>query len=180
MLQWRTTAPPGSMKFQRLRLELEYALDILANPLPNDRPLVRYGFDWSSNAWLEIQWYMFAAIVMLGAPWVLKLNEHVRVDLIYCKISNRAQVWLDLLGILFFLFPVMILMAWLSWPLFVKMYVSGEMSSNASGLVRWPAMLLLPMGFGLMCLQGLSEVIKRIAHLRGFVTLDAHYEAPLQ
>jgi len=141
---------------------------------------VRYGFDWSSNAWLEIQWYMFAAIVMLGAPWVLKLNEHVRVDLIYGKISNRAQVWLDLLGILFFLFPVMILMTWLSWPLFVKMYDTGEMSSNASGLVRWPAMLLLPMGFGLMCLQGLSEVIKRIAHLRGFLTLDAHYEAPLQ
>jgi TRAP-type mannitol/chloroaromatic compound transport system permease small subunit len=141
---------------------------------------VRYGFDWSSNAWLEIQWYMFAAIVMLGAPWVLKLNEHVRVDLIYGKISQRAQVWLDLLGIVFFLFPVMLLMVWLSWPLFVKMYLTGEMSSNASGLVRWPAMLLLPLGFGLMCLQGLSEVIKRIAHLRGLITLEAHYEAPLQ
>jgi len=141
---------------------------------------VRYGLDWSSNAWLEIQWYMFAAMVMLGAPWVLKLNEHVRVDLIYGKISKRALVWLDLLGIVFFLFPVMVLMVWLSWPLFVKMYLSGEMSSNASGLVRWLAMLLLPLGFGLMCLQGLSEVIKRVAHLRGFITLEAHYEAPLQ
>jgi TRAP-type mannitol/chloroaromatic compound transport system permease small subunit len=85
-------------------------------------------------------------------------------------------VWLDLLGIVFFLFPVMLLMVWLSWPLFVKMYLTGEMSSNASGLVRWPAMLLLPLGFGLMCLQGLSEVIKRIAHLRGLITLEAHNE----
>jgi TRAP-type mannitol/chloroaromatic compound transport system permease small subunit len=141
---------------------------------------VRYGFDWSSNAWLEIQWYMFAAIVMLGAPWVFKLNEHVRVDLVYGKLNNRSQVWLDLLGILLFLFPVMILLTALSWPLFVKMLVTGEMSSNASGLVRWPAMMLLPLGFGLMCLQGLSEVIKRIAHLKGVRVLEAHYEAPLQ
>ena len=144
---------------------------------------VRYGLDWSSNAWLEIQWYMFAAMVMLGAPWVLKLNEHVRVDLIYGKISQRAQVWLDLLGIVFFLFPVMLLMVWLSWPLFVKMYLTGEMSSNASGLVRWPAMLMLPLGFFMVLMQGLSEIIKRIGALKGDIALppeDLHYEKPTQ
>ncbi len=141
---------------------------------------VRYGFDISSNAWLEIQWYLFAVIVMLGAPHVLKLNEHVRVDLIYGKLSPKAAASLDLMGLFVFLFPVMGFMAWLSWPLFMKMFLSGELSSNAGGLIRWPAMLLLPLGFGWMCLQGVSEVIKRIAFLAGHTELDLHYEKPMQ
>jgi TRAP-type mannitol/chloroaromatic compound transport system permease small subunit len=141
---------------------------------------VRYLLDISSNGWLEIQWYLFAGIVMLGAPIVLKLNEHVRVDLVYGKLKGYAPVYVDLFGLIFFLMPVMGLMAWLSWPLLVKMYLTHEMSNNAGGLVRWPAMLLLPLGFGLMFLQGLSEIIKRICYLQGTYEMDTHYEKPVQ
>jgi len=142
--------------------------------------LVRYSLDISSNAWLEIQWYLFAGIVMLGAPLVLRLNEHVRVDLIYGKLKGRGPVYVDLFGLIFFLMPVMALLAWLSWPLLVNMYLTHEMSSNAGGLVRWPAMLLLPLGFGMMVLQGLSEIVKRICYLKGIYQMDTHYEKPVQ
>ncbi len=141
---------------------------------------VRYGLDISSNGWLEIQWYLFAATVMLGAPIVLKLNEHVRVDIFYGKLKGKGPVFVDLFGLVVFLLPVMLLLLWFSWPLFVKMYVSGEMSQNAGGLIRWPAMLLLPLGFGWMFLQGLSEIIKRVAYLQGKIEMDTHYEKPVQ
>ena len=141
---------------------------------------VRYLLDISSNGWLEIQWYLFAGIVMLGAPIVLKLNEHVRVDLIYGKLKGNGPVYVDLFGLIFFLLPVMSLMAYLSWPLLVRMYVTNEMSSNAGGLIRWPAMLMLPLGFGLITLQGLAEIIKRIAYLQGKFQMDTHYEKPVQ
>jgi TRAP-type mannitol/chloroaromatic compound transport system permease small subunit len=141
---------------------------------------IRYGLDISSNGWLEIQWYLFAGIVMLGAPIVLKLNEHVRVDLVYGKLKGNGPVYVDLFGLIFFLLPVMSLMAYLSWPLLVRMYVTGEMSSNAGGLIRWPAMLMLPLGFGLIVLQGLSEIVKRIAYLQGKFEMDTHYEKPVQ
>lgn len=141
---------------------------------------VRYVLDISSNGWLEIQWYLFAGIVMLGAPVVLRLNEHVRVDLIYGKLKGKGPVYVDLFGLVFFLLPVMALLAYLSWPLLVKMYVTHEMSSNAGGLIRWPAMLMLPLGFGLMFVQGLSEIVKRIAYLQGIYQMDTHYEAPVQ
>lgn len=141
---------------------------------------VRYLLDISSNGWLEIQWYLFAGVVMLGAPIVLKLNEHVRVDLVYGKLKGKGPVYVDLFGLIFFLLPVMALMAWLSWPLLVRMYESGEMSNNAGGLIRWPAMALLPIGFGLMVLQGLSEIVKRIAYLQGKFQMDTHYEKPVQ
>jgi TRAP-type mannitol/chloroaromatic compound transport system permease small subunit len=141
---------------------------------------VRYGLDTSSNGWLEIQWYMFAVTVMLGAPVVLKLNEHVRVDIFYGKLKGHGPVYVDLFGLVFFLLPVMATIAWLSWPLFIGMLRSGEMSNNAGGLIRWPAMMLLPLGFALMFLQGLSEVIKRIAYLQGKFEMDTHYEKPVQ
>ena len=141
---------------------------------------VRYGLDISSNAWLEIQWYLFAATVMLGAPIVLKLNEHVRVDILYGKLKGNGPVYVDLLGLIFFLLPVMAIIAWLSWPLFVNMFVTKEMSSNAGGLIRWPAMMLLPLGFALMFLQGISEVIKRVGYLMGLIEMDTHYEKPVQ
>ena len=141
---------------------------------------IRYGLDISSNGWLEIQWYLFSATVMLGAPLVLKLNEHVRVDLLYGKLSDKAPVYVDLMGLVVFLLPVMFTLTWLSLPLFVKMFVTGEMSSNAGGLIRWPAMLLLPLGFGWMFLQGLSEIIKRVAYLQGKFEMDTHYEKPVQ
>ena len=153
---------------------------LLAALISAGNAFVRYGFDISSNAWLEIQWYLFSVTVMLGSPLVLKLNEHVRVDLIYGKLSGKAPVYVDLFGLVLFLLPVMLLLAWLSWPLFVKMYVTGEMSSNAGGLIRWPAMLLLPAGFAWVSLQGVSEIIKRVAYLQGTYEMDTHYEKPVQ
>jgi TRAP-type mannitol/chloroaromatic compound transport system permease small subunit len=141
---------------------------------------VRYGLDISSNAWIEVQWYLFAATVMLGAAHVLKVNEHVRVDIIYGQLPGNGRVFLDIFGLIFFLLPVMGLMTWLSWPLFVKMLLMHEMSNNAGGLVRWPAMLLLPLGFALMFLQGIAEIIKRLAYLRGSYAMDTHYERPVQ
>ena len=142
--------------------------------------VVRYTFNYSSNAYLEIQWYLFAMCVMLGSAQVLRVNEHVRVDVIYGRFSSRGRVWIDLFGLVFFLLPVMVVMLYFSWPLFVKWYVSGEMSSNAGGLVRWPAMLTLPLGFALMILQGLSEIIKRVGWLTHTYEMDLHYERPLQ
>jgi TRAP-type mannitol/chloroaromatic compound transport system permease small subunit len=142
--------------------------------------VVRYLADYSSNAFLEIQWYFVAACVMVGASQVLRLNEHVRVDVLYGQYSGRVQAWIDLLGLLFFLVPVMVLMIYFSWPLFVSMYQTGEMSSNSGGLIRWPAMLLLPVGFTLVLLQGISEAIKRAAWLGGQYQGEFHYERPLQ
>ena len=141
---------------------------------------MRYAFDYSSNAWLEIQWYMFAACVMLGAAQVLRVNEHVRVDLIYGRLSSRAKVYVDIFGLLFFLFPVIGLMLYLSFPLFLKMFLTHEMSNNAGGLIRWPAMLMLPLGFALLFLQGLAELIKRVAWLNNQYQMDFQYERPLQ
>ena len=141
---------------------------------------VRYGLDFSSNAWLEIQWYLFAATVMLGAPLVLKLNEHVRVDIIYGKLRRNGPVYVDLFGLIFFLLPVMGLLFWLTLPFFLGMLRSGEMSGNIGGLIRWPAALMMPVGFGAVFLQGVAEVIKRIAYLRGLIEMDTHYEKPVQ
>jgi len=142
--------------------------------------IVRYAFDFSSNAFLEVQWYLFAACIMLGAAQVLRVNEHVRVDLLYSRLSGKGQALLDLAGILLFLAPVMVAMIYYSWPFFVKMYISHEMSSNAGGLIRWPAMLMLPLGFSLVLLQALSEVIKRVLWLNRLYNADFHYERPLQ
>ncbi|AVS99590.1 sugar transporter [Paracidovorax avenae] len=142
--------------------------------------LVRYGLDLSSNAWLEIQWYLFGTTVMLGAPVVLKLNEHVRVDIIYGKLRGRGPVFVDLFGLIFFLLPVMGLLTWLTWPFFWNMYVTKEMSGNIGGLIRWPAALLLPVGFGAVFLQGLAEIVKRVAYLTGHLQISTHYEKPVQ
>ena len=142
--------------------------------------VIRYGFDISSNGFLEVQWYLFAVCVMLGAAQVLRVNEHVRVDLIYSRLSGRGKVYVDLFGLTFFLVPVMVTMIWFAWPLFARMYVSGEMSNNAGGLIRWPAMLTLPLGFAMVLLQGLGEIVKRIGWLMHVYEMDTHYERPLQ
>ena len=142
--------------------------------------LVRYGFDFSNNAWLEIQWYLFAATVMLGAPVVLRFNEHVRVDIIYGKLKGNGPVYVDLFGLLFFLLPVMGLLTWLTWPFFWNMFQTNEISGNIGGLVRWPAALLMPVGFGTMFLQGIAESVKRVAYLRGDIEMSTQYEKPLQ
>ena len=140
----------------------------------------RYGFSMSSNAWLEIQWYLFGVMVMFGAAFTLNKNEHVRIDIVYGSVSQRAQMWIDLVGSILFLLPVTIILAWVSWPLFYHSYAIGEMSSNAGGLLRWPIKLLLPLGFALLTLQGISEIIKRIGALQGRPELVARYAKPLQ
>ena len=142
--------------------------------------VLRFGFSLSSNAWLEIQGYLFAGAVMLGASMVLRVNEHVRVDVFYGQLSARIKVMVDLFGLTVFLLPVMGLMIYLSFPLFFQMFNSGEMSSNAGGLIRWPAMLMLPLGFSMVFLQGLSEIVKRVGWLSGQYEMRLVYERPLQ
>jgi TRAP-type mannitol/chloroaromatic compound transport system permease small subunit len=142
--------------------------------------MIRYAFSYSSNGWLELQWYMFAVLVMFGASYTFKRNEHVRVEIFYLMLSERGQLWLDLIGTLFFLIPSCLLLAKLSWPFFMQAYDVGEMSGNAGGLIRWPIKFVIPAGFVMLALQGVSEVIKRIAALKGYVTIDARYERPTQ
>jgi TRAP-type mannitol/chloroaromatic compound transport system permease small subunit len=149
-------------------------LVLLACLLSAGNAMVRYAYDYSSNGWLEAQWYMFAAMVMFGASYTLKRNEHVRVEIFYLYLNERGQLWLDLICAMVFLVPV------LSWPFFAQSYAVNEWSSNAGGLPRWPVKFLLPTGFMLIAAQGLSEVIKRIAALRGYVLIDARYERPMQ
>ena len=142
--------------------------------------LSRYGFSVSSNAWLEIQWYMFAGMVMLGASYTLKRNEHVRVDIVYGNVSTRKQVWIDLVGTVLFLLSAMTVLAWTSWAMFHESWRINEMSASAGGLLRWPVKILMPVGFSLVALQGVSEIIKRIGYLKGQYDMDLHYERPLQ
>ena len=142
--------------------------------------MIRYAFGYSSNGWLELQWYMFAVFVMFGASYTFKKNEHVRVEIMYLMLSERGQLWLDMIGTLFFLIPSCLLLSYLSWPFFMQAYNVGELSSNAGGLVRWPIKIVVPVGFVFLALQGVSEVIKRIAALKGYVMIDAKYERPLQ
>jgi len=129
----------------------------------------RYLFNVSSNAWLELQWYLFATIFLLCAGYTLLHNEHIRIDVVAGRFSRRTQIWIDIFGTLFFLLPLAIIMTWLSWPIFMNAWVSNEMSSNAGGLIRWPGRLLIPAGFFLLTLQGISELIKRIAYLQGLI-----------
>lgn len=130
---------------------------------------VRKLFDYSSNAYLEIQWYLFSATFLLGAGYTLLRNEHVRIDIISTRLSRRARNWIDVIGIVFFIFPMCVLIAWLSWPLLEDAWVRNEVSTNAGGLIIWPARLLVPVGFALLILQAISELIKRIAFLRGLI-----------
>ncbi|MDQ0456242.1 TRAP transporter small permease subunit [Rhizobium paknamense] len=142
--------------------------------------IIRYLFNQSSNGWLEIQWYLFAYVVLMGAAMTLKNNGHVRVDLLYGGVSERMRLWIDLIGLLLFLLPVTAYLAWLCWPFFLLSYQQAEVSANAGGLIRWPVKLILVSGFCLMFLQGLSEVIKRLAAISGRISLDTAYEKPLQ
>ena len=146
--------------------------------------LLRYGLDISNNWPLELQWYLFAAAVMLGASYTLKRNEHVRVDLIYSQLSVRGRLWVDLFGLVFFLMPACLLFAWLSWTtLFYPSWLIMEHSLNSGGLARYPIKFVVPFGFLMLSLQGLSEIIKRIGALQGTVALpteDLQYEKPIQ
>lgn len=134
--------------------------------------LVRYTFNASSNGWLEIQWYLFAAMFMLASSHTLKRDEHVRIDVVAGRFSKRTQVWIDLFGFLLFLMPISLVILYYGVPFALLSIRSAEMSSNAGGLIVWPAKLLVPLGFLLMLLQGVSEIIKRIAFLAG--KIDGH------
>ena len=129
--------------------------------------VVRKAFDYSSNAYLEVQWYLFSVIFLFGAGYTLLRNEHVRIDIIQGRLSPRAQNWIDVLGILLFLMPMSLIIMWLSWPLFVDSLQRHEVSTNAGGLIIWPARLMIPVGFALLIIQAISEFIKRVAFLRG-------------
>jgi len=177
-------------------------LVLLAVVVSAGNAMSRYAFNLSSNAWLEVQWYMFAVIVMFGAAYTLRRNEHVRVEIFYLMLSERGQLWLDLICTVVFMVPICLLLAYLSWPFFALSLPNwlrpeqihnlfsgslpdwsndwGEMSGNAGGLVRWPIKFVLPAGFVLLALQGVSEIIKRIAALAGLTTVDAKYERPVQ
>ncbi len=142
--------------------------------------MMRYAISYSSNSYLEIQWYLFGAVVLLGAACTLLKNEHVRVDVVYSLLSDRNKLIVDTCGIIIFLLPVTSYLIYLSWPFFLKSFVNGEVSNNAGGLTLWPAKLLLPAGFFFLWLQALSELIKRIAALRGVIQLETKYEKPIQ
>ena len=131
--------------------------------------VVRFTINYSSNGLLEIQWYLFAAIFMLCSPYTLQKNEHVRIDVLSSKLSPRGLAVIDIFGTLFFLLPMVIVVLWLSLPLVADSYKINEMSANAGGLIRWPVKILLPIGFTLLALQGISELIKRIAFLAGMI-----------
>jgi TRAP-type mannitol/chloroaromatic compound transport system permease small subunit len=131
--------------------------------------IVRKVFNMSSNAFLEAQWYMFSAIFLLCSAYTLQRNEHIRIDVVAGKLSKRAQTWIDILGTIFFLTPMALLIMVLSWKVFTMSYISNEVSTNAGGLPIWPARALVPIGFFLLLLQGLSELIKRFAFLKGLI-----------
>jgi TRAP-type mannitol/chloroaromatic compound transport system permease small subunit len=156
------------------------ALTLLSCLISAGNAFSRYAFSISSNAWLEIQWYMFAALVMLGTSYTLKKNEHVRVDIVYSNVPTRWQIGIDIFGGVLFLLPAVLIMAYLSWPIFWNSFSEHEMSGNAGGLIRWPVKIFIPLGFALLSLQGISELIKRVAMLTGHMKADLHYERPLQ
>jgi TRAP-type mannitol/chloroaromatic compound transport system permease small subunit len=157
---------------EKIGLTISWAL-LVAVVICSGNALIRYTFNTSSNAWLEIQWYLFSAIFLLASSYTLRRNEHVRIDVIVGKFSKRTQVWIDAFGFTFFLLPATLLILYFGIPYAVESLRNQEVSSNAGGLIVWPAKLLIPIGFFLLTLQGFSELIKRIGYLMGKVELSA-------
>ena len=142
-------------------------LVLFAVLISSGNAMIRYTFNNSSNAWLEVQWYAFAAIFLLCSPYTLLRNEHIRIDVFSGKLSKRAQTWIDILGAIFFLLPMTITIMWLSFPMVLDSFYRMEQSSDAGGLIRWPVKVLIPIGFFLLSAQGISELLKRVAFLAG-------------
>jgi len=165
---------------EKVGLAVSWAL-LAAVLICSGNALVRYIFNTSSNSWLEIQWYLFAAVFLLGTSYTLKRNEHVRIDVIAGHLSQRTQVWIDAFGFLFFLLPIVSIILYYAVPYAITSYQGQEVSSNAGGLIVWPAKALIPLGFGLLWLQGLSEFIKRVGFLLGKVdasVFEKHVTTP--
>ena len=153
---------------EKIGLAISWAL-LLAVLICSGNALVRYIFNNSSNAWLEIQWYLFGAIFLWASAYTLKRNEHVRIDVVVGRFSKRTQVWIDVFGFIFFLLPATLLILYFSIPFAYESIRNQEVSSNAGGLIIWPAKTLIPVGFFLLTLQGISELIKRVGFLMGLV-----------
>jgi len=158
--------------------QLVYWLILAAVVVSAGNAMVRYLFDMSSNGWLELQWYLFSAVFLLAAGYTLLHNEHVRIDVVISHLPPRVRAWIDLLGGLFFLLPMAVIILALSWPIVVESYTRHEFSADAGGLLRWPVKLLIPVGFLLLALQGVSEIIKRAAFLLGRIPdpVEEHHE----
>ena len=157
---------------EKIGLAISWAL-LAAVLICSGNALIRYTLNTSSNAWLEIQWYLFSAIFLLASSYTLRRNEHVRIDVIVGRFSKRTQVWIDLFGFLFFLLPATLLILYFALPFAYESIRNQEVSSNAGGLIVWPAKLLIPVGFFLLTLQGISEFIKRAGYLLGKVDASA-------
>jgi TRAP-type mannitol/chloroaromatic compound transport system permease small subunit len=142
----------------------------------------RYALNMASNAWLELQWYLFAAVFLLCSGYTLLHNEHIRIDVVSSRLSRRTQIWIDIFGTLVFLLPISVYILWTGWSAFMNAWTSGEVSGNAGGLVRWPARLLVPAGFFLLTVQGVSEIIKRVAYLKGLIPdpVEKHADPALE
>lgn len=166
--------------FSELLGRLATVLTFLACMIAAGNAFSRYLFGFTSNALIEGQWYLFSAIFLLAAGYALKHNEHVRVDIFYGRLSARARLWVDLFGGLGFLVPFCVVMIWLGTEFFALSFRSGETSNDYGGLLRWPVKLLLPLGFAFLLLQGVSEILKRVAALRGEARVDTTYEKPVQ
>jgi len=139
----------------------------------------RYALNIASNAWLELQWYLFAAVFLLCSGYTFLHSEHIRIDVLNARLSRRTQIWIDIFGTVVFMLPMCGYILWLSWPVFVNAWTSGETSMNAGGLIRWPVRFLVPAGFFLLTLQGISELIKRVAYLNGLIADPVeHHEDP--
>ena len=146
-----------------------YWLVLVAVIVSSGNASVRYIFSNSSNAWLEVQWYLFSAVFLLCSGYTLLRNEHIRIDIVSSRFSRRTQTWIDIIGTVFFLLPMSLIIMRLSWPMFMDSFLRSEMSSDAGGLLRWPVKLLVPIGFLLLSLQAFSELIKRIGFLQGLI-----------
>ena len=155
-------------------------LVLFASLISAGNALMRYTIHYSSNAWLEIQWYMFGAMFLLAAGYALKHGEHVRVDVFYSKMSPRTQAWVDVVGTVLFLMPMAVIIAWLSIPMVVNSYHIQEHSSDAGGLLRWPIKIMIPLGFLCLAVQGVAEIIKKYAVATGLREPGKHYERPVQ
>jgi TRAP-type mannitol/chloroaromatic compound transport system permease small subunit len=148
-------------------------LGLLAVIVCTGNAVARYAFSQASNAWLELQWYFNAAVFLLIAGYALRRNEHVRIDVINSRLSPRTRAWIDIVGGLFFLLPTAIIIAWYSWPTLMTSWDIQEYSSDPGGLIRWPVRLLIPVSFVLLALQGFSEIVKRVAFLKGLLPWSA-------
>jgi TRAP-type mannitol/chloroaromatic compound transport system permease small subunit len=146
-----------------------YWMVLAAVLVSSGNAVVRYLFAYSSNAWLELQWYLYTSFFLIGAGYTLLRNEHVRIDIIYSRLSPRTRAWIDVIGGIFFLLPMAVVIMVLAWPVFTESYALHETSPSANGLLRWPVKLMIPLGFFLLALQGVSEIIKRAAFLMNLI-----------